>query len=179
MIKFILGLLIISNSVFASKVMTREEFLDEVDKDKVSFELDTPIRNEILSKIVSIINIKNLERIRDRKVFMEEVRKVPSDQVRKMEVMQIAEYKLMYPYFKNVFAYTRFYEENSHRYELFFDYKKTNKCMLRVNKIDPSCNQPICKTSRSFKDIKGVDFTGKPINKRYCEKIYKVSLEGI
>ena len=117
---------IISTSGFAGdQRLTKEEFLDGVDKGTITLE-HAPILalpENVLSEVFKI----------QRKSF---------------------------PGFKNEMFYAHFIKDNKFIYSLFFEWT-TNRCLLRIEEIDPKLGKPNEKT---------MDPNGQPVEKKYCDK---------
>ena len=166
--KIILLLLFIFSTAYAENPkLSKDEFLKAYDKGKIRFEI-MPLGKQLVQAQLMKIS----------KMSQADAGKIDLSMLTSIENELIKMFKATYSYFNPEMLNVRYIDDGVWRYSVAFDYATSRKCILRVDKLNMECGNPIC----SYDDVNpekhpNVDFGGTVIEDKYCEKIYNIKIK--
>ena len=161
-------LLILSFSVMAENPrLSKDEFLKLYDKGKIKFDI-MPLGKQLVQAQLMKIS----------KISKADAGKIDLSMLTAIEKELVQMFKATYTYFNPEMLNVRYVDDGVWRYSVSFDFATTRKCILRIDKLNMACGNPICSTEDvNPEKHPNVDYQGVVIDDKYCEKAYNIKLK--
>lgn len=168
--KFFTFLLMLNSfNLYASgDKLTKEFIMKKIDQNSIKFDITNGAREIAIATLMGISNITDPKEL----AVLGEARLQKADQ------MIIEDFKQKYYFFDPEMLNLRSIRDGYYRYSITFDFSTTRSCVLRVDKIDMKCGNPICNyNEKDPRKVSNVDMVGQVIPDSYCEKIYGIKIK--
>ena len=164
----ILFLIIFSVSIFAQNPrLSKDEFLKMYDKGKIKFDV-MPLGKQLVQ--AQLMKISKISKADSDKIELSMLTAIEK------ELIQM--FKATYSYFQPEMMNVRYIDDGVWRYSISFDFATTRKCILRVDKLNMECGNPICSSEETDPTKhSNVDYKGVVIDEKYCEKAYNIKIK--
>lgn len=162
-----ISLSLISFSCFAANKISSAEFIKKLDRGSIQFDIMPYARILVKSQLMGMMKTSDPEKI------------IGESGIRQLEQEYVKGEQAKYRFFNPEMLNVRYIDDGEWRYMVTFDYASSRRCILRTEKLDSKCGNPVCGTPSSPEELAkhpNVDINGVVIADKYCEQIYNVKI---